>query len=294
MKKLLLATMIAAACGTASAQVSLSGKASYWYSNTEVGTAKTKSIAAEPTSNVAVTATEKLGMGLTARVAVETSLSGNNVDGSNDTRLGDRQSTVGLAHRLGSVDLGRNVHSQFLAVSNNDAFSTLIGSVAGDVHNLRGLRLSNATFIAVNAIPGVVLNLDRSQAGTAGAEATAMGGSVSMFGLNASVARFEQGAERSDVVGANYKISNTTLFYSHSDNKGAVASKGDLAGVRHQMGALAVKASYGRTDRDVKAWNIGSDYSLSKRTEVGIAFRNVDQVAQVDIKQVSVGLTHRF
>lgn len=294
MKKLLIATMIAAACGSAAAQVTLSGKASYWYSSTEVGKTTTKGIGAEPTSNFAITATEKMGNGLTARAVVETSLTGNNVDGGADTRLGDRQSTVGMVHRLGSIDLGRNVHSQFLAVSNNDAFSTLIGSVAGDVHNLRGLRLGNAAFVAINAVPGMNLTMDRSQAG-AGQEATSYGVNGTLGPVNVSAARFEQGAERSDVLGANAKFADTTVYYSHSDNHGVVANKGDLVGLRHQMGAVAVKASYGKTNTNIKAWNVGTDYSLSKRTEAGIAFRNVDLAANAaDIKQISVGITHRF
>ena len=290
MKKLLLATMIAAA-GAANAQVGLSGKASYWYSTTETGAATTRSIAAEPTSNIAITATEKLGMGLTARAVVETSLSGNTVDGGNDTRLGDRQSTVGLVHNLGSLDIGRNVHTQFLAISNNDAFSTLIGSIAGDVHNLRGLRLNNAAFAAFTPMKGVSVNVDRSEAGAA-AEATVAGANVSVGPVSVAVARFEQGAERSDVLAANVKWQNTTLFYSHSDNKGIVNTKGDLVGARQQLGPMAFKASYGKTDKDVKAWNVGADYALSKRTEVGIAYKNVDLLA--DVKQVSVGLTHKF
>lgn len=294
MKKLLLATMIAAVCGTAGAQVGLSGKASYWYSSTEVGKTTTKGIAAEPTSNFAITATEKMGNGITARAVVETSLSGNTIDGSGNTQLGDRQGTVGLSHRLGSIDLGRNVHTQFLAVANNDPFAALIGSVAGDVHNLRGLRISNAAFVSVNALPGVSLNIDRSEAGAA-AETTVFGASGKVGSVSVAAARFEQGAERSDVIGLNAKMQNTTLFYSHSDNRGVIASKGDLVGVRQQMGAIAVKASYGKTNTNLKAWNVGTDYSLSQRTELGLAFRNVDLAANAsDIKQVSVGITHRF
>lgn len=295
MRKLLLATMIAAACGTASAQVGLSGKASYWYSNTEVGQTTTRGIAAEPTSNVAITATEKLGNGITARAVVETSLSGNTLDGTANTQLGDRQGTVGLSHRLGSIDLGRNVHTQFLAVANNDPFAALIGSVAGDVHNLRGLRISNAAFVSVNALPGFSLNIDRSEANAVNNETTVFGASGRVGPVSVAAARFEQGAERSDVIGLNAKLQNTTLFFSHSDNRGVVASKGDLVGVRQQMGAIALKASYGKTNTNVKAWNVGGDYSLSKRTELGLAFRNVDLVAaNSDIKQVSVGITHRF
>lgn len=292
MKKFLIASAIASMAGMASAQVGLSGKVSIWHDSTKVGSARDNSMWQEPTNNVAVTATEKVGMGLTARAVIETSLGNNSIDG-HGTRLGDRQSTVGLAHQLGTIDLGRNVHSQFLAVTLNDAFGTLYGSVAGDVHNLRGLRMSDGVFVSVKPMDNIVASWDRSQ--TVGQEATAVGVSATLGPVFGAVARYEQGSEVSTVVGVNGRMGNTTLFYSHSDNKGVATSKGDLVGVRQQMGAFAVKGSYGRTDTDIKAYAVGLDYSLSKRAEVGVAFRSVDYAANShDAEQVGVGLTYRF
>jgi len=293
MKKILVAASIAAMSTVATAQVSLSGKISVWGDNTKVGNASSATTMwNEPTNNVAINAQEKLGNGLTARAVVETSLHGNTLDNTG-TRLGDRQATVGLAGKMGSLDLGRNVHSQFLAVANNDAFSTLYGSVAGDVHNLRGLRISDGTFVSVTAIPGLTVSYDRSQ--TPGLEATAasVGGSVGP--VKAVVARYELNNEVSTVYGLNGKVGSTQLFYSHSDNQGVLNSKGHLVGARHPLGAFIVKGSYGQTDTDVKAYSVGLDYALSKRTEVGVAYRNVDKLAVVhDVKQIGVGLTHRF
>lgn len=292
MKKAILAAVISTMATVASAQVSLSGKVSVWGDNTKVGGQGSTSMWNEPTNNIAVGVQEKLGNGLTARVTVETSLHGNTYDGGS-TRFGDRQSTVGLASKVGSLDLGRNVHSQFLAIATNDAFSTIYGSVAGDVHNLRGLRFGDGAFVAVTAVPGVTATYDKSQ--TPGQEAYAASVGASLGPVNGTIARYERDAEQSTVVGANAKLKNTTLYYSHSDNKGVVVSKGDLVGVRHQMGHIAAKASYGRTNTNINAYSIGADYALSKRTEVGIAYRNVDLVASAnDIKQIGVGLTHRF
>jgi predicted porin len=79
---------------------------------------------------------------------LDTSIGANTINGSG-TQMGDRQGTVGLASKVGSIDIGRNVHSEFLAITNNDVFGTMYGSVAGDVHNLRGLRVSNGVFATV-------------------------------------------------------------------------------------------------------------------------------------------------
>lgn len=291
MKKILVTTVLAATAMVASAQVSLSGKISEWVDNTKTGGVSATNMVMEPTSNIGFTAQEKLRSGMTARAVVETSLSGNTITGTG-TQLGDRQRTVGLSSQLGSIDLGRNVHSQFLAVTSNDAFSTLYGSVAGDVHNLRGLRLDNATFVSANLGKNLSVSHDRSQ--DAGG-ATSFGVEAKFGAMKANFARFEQGAERSDVIGARSTFGATTVFYTHSDNKGTDASKGNLVGAAHKMGAMTVKASYGTTNKDVKAMALGADYAFSKRTEVGVVYRNVDRVAAAnDVKQVAVGLTHRF
>lgn len=298
MKKIAIMALLAASFA-ASAQVSLTGKYSVWGDSTKTGSARTGTMVTDPTSNIAIGVKEDLGGGLSARAVVETTLGATNtVDGTNNTQFGDRQSTVGLASKLGSVDVGRNVHSQFLAVTNNDAFGTLYGSVAGDVHNLRGLRFSNGTFVATNLGP-LSATWDRSNNASGTVDSTAYSLGAKVLGFTATVARFEQGAaEKSTVVGASTKLGGTSVFYTHSDNTSATAGetkKGDLVGLAQQFGAYTAKASYGKTNTDVKAYNVGLDYALSKRTQVGVAYRNVDVAGtSSDIKQVGVGLTHRF
>lgn len=297
MKKVVLATLLATAGIVAQAQVTLTGKVSQWMDNTTTGTSRVQGMAMEPTSNINIGVKEDLGGGLSARATLETSLNGNTVAGTG-TQLGDRQSTVGLASKAGSIDVGRNVHSQFLAIANNDPFNTLYGSVAGDVHNLRGLRFSNGAFVATKMGP-VNATWDRSNnvPGTADSTAYSLGATVA--GVTATVATFQQGAaEKSTVVGASARVGQTGVFYSHSDNKSATAGetkKGDLIGASQRIGSITAKASYGKTNTDVKAYNLGADYHLSKRTEVGVAYRNVNVAGTSnDIKQLGVGLTHRF
>ena len=300
MKKITLAAVMALATLGASAQVTISGKYSVWGDSTKTGNTRTGTMVTDPTSNIAIGVKEDLGGGLSARAVVETTLgTTNSVDGTSNTQLGDRQSTVGLAGKVGSIDIGRNVHSQFLAIANNDSFNTLYGSVAGDVHNLRGLRFSNGAFVATSIGP-IVATYDRSNNGAGVEDVTSTSLGAAVGPVNAVVANYVNatGTEKSTVVGANTKLGNTAVFYSHSDNHSVTAGetkKGDLVGVAQTFGAYTAKASYGKTNTEVKAYNVGVDYALSKRTQVGVAYRVVDLAGTTqDIKQVGVGITHRF
>lgn len=293
MKKIALATLLAATTMVASAQVSISGKVAEFVDSTKTGAVRTTSIAGEPTNNITVSATENLGGGLKARVVLDTSIGANSINGGG-TQLGDRQGTVGLASGAGSVDIGRNVHSEFLAITNNDVFGTMYGSVAGDVHNLRGLRVSNGVFATLSPVKGVTVSYDRTQ-GATGTDATSYGVNTSFAGVGITAARFEQGAETSTVVGLSTKVAGTRLTYTHSDDKGVVNSKGDLIGAARAFGALTAKASYGRTNQDVKAYSVGVGYAFSKRTDLEVAYRNIDKTGtSLDVTQVGVGVIHRF
>jgi hypothetical protein len=295
MKKLLL-VLAATVATAASAQTTVYGRMNATVDQTKTGSTTVNSMVND-LSHVGIRVTEDLGQGLKARAVVETAIGSQDPTGSAATQLGDRQSTVGLAHNFGSVDVGRNVHSQFLALSNNDAFGTLYGSVAGDVHNLRGLRLSNGAFVAVNPVKDVTATYDRTYTAT-GTEASAYSITGKFGPVTGTAARYEAGVEKSTVVGASASFGNTAVFYSHSDNESATAGetkKGNLIGVAQKVGAFTAKASYGATNTNVKAYNVGVDYAFSKRTSAGVAYRNVNAAtAAADIKQVGVGLTHLF
>lgn len=295
MKKLLL--VLAATVATAvSAQTAVYGRINATVDSTKTG-ANTVNSLVNDLSHIGIRVTEDLGNGLKARATFETAVGTQDPTGSAATQLGDRQSTIGLANTLGSVDVGRNVHSQFLAVSNNDAFGTLYGSVAGDVHNLRGLRLSNGAFVTVTPFKGVTGSYDRTYTAT-GTEASAYSLTGQLGPVTGTVARYEAGVEKSTVVGAATTFGNTSVFYSHSDNESATTSetkKGNLIGATQKFGKFTAKASYGETNTNVKAHNIGVEYAFSKRTSAGVAYRNVNAAtAAADVKQVGVGLTHLF
>lgn len=293
MKKTVIATVIAAALSTpllASAQVALSGKVGMWTDSTKVGDTTTNSLVVEPTSNLAVVASERVGK-VTARATVETSLRGNTMGGSS-TQFGDRQFTAGLSTPFGSVDFGRNVHSHFLAITGADAFSTLYGSVAGDVHNLRDLRIGDGVYVAATPLKGVTATFDRS----VGGDTMAFGVGTQFMGVKVNAARWDGGKDVSDVLALQAKVAGFGVSWIHSaDTTSGVKTVGDSFGLTRTLGRATLKGTYGRTDRDLTAYALGADYALSKRTEVGVSFRKVDRAGSAgDVQGVGVGLTHRF
>ena len=291
MKKILIAATLAAAAFAASAQVTVYGKINATVDSTKTGSSAAVSSIVNDSSRVGLQVTENLGNGMVARAVIETAVASQDPVAGSGTQLGDRQSTVGLANRFGSVDVGRNAHSLFNTISSSDAFDANYGSVASDIHNLRGVRVGNGVFVALKALPGVTVNVDRTITAV-GTEATAVAAGAKLGAVGINLARYEQGTEKSTVVGATTKLGTTNLFYSYSDNQGVVASKGHLVGASRAFGAYTVKASVGDTNTSVRAYNLGVDYALSKRTVAGVAYRNVDAVT--DIRQVGVGITHRF
>lgn len=294
MKKLLLATLLAGLATTASAQVVVSGKLGTTIDRTEVGARTTNGFLNDPTSNFAITATEKSGP-FAFRAVVETSLFGNTETLGSETRLGDRQRTLGLGYQNLGVDFGRNVHSHFLNVTTHDPFSTVYGSVAGDIHPLHGLRISNGIFAHAHVAKTAHVNFEKTYGEAV--ETRVMAGSASLGPVKATVSHFEKGVDKSLVISAGADIAGNKLTATYSDNEGTVNHKGMTVNAMRDVGPWTLKASYGKTSTEVKAYSLGAVYNFSKRTEVGVAYRNVDRAAVAsigDINQIGLGLTHRF
>lgn len=293
MKKLLITAALLATTAMASAQTTVYGYMNATVDSTKTGSTRTDSIVND-ISHIGVKVNEDLGGGLSARAVIETKIGSQDPTGSAPTQLGDRQSTVGLASKFGSIDLGRQAHGIFTTVASGDPFNALYGTITDDIHNTRGVRLSNGMFARVNAVPGVTLGADRTYTAT-GSEATVYSVAGAVGPVNAGLATFEQGNEKSTVVSAGTKFANTNVFYTYSDNKGLDNRKGNMIGASQKFGAYTLKASYGKTNTDIKAYNVGAEYAFSNRTNVLVSYRNVDRPdSTTDIKQVGVGITHRF
>jgi hypothetical protein len=301
MKKIVLAAALLAVSMGASAQVAVSGKIMEFVDRTKTGSVATSSLYADPTSNIAVTATEDLGGGLKARAVVETRIfASDSAATSNYTRLGDRQSTVGIASKMGSVDLGRNIHSVFGTVASTDVFGAMYGSVASDVHNLRNLRVSNATFLTLNPMQNVSVSYEKANATTDLTQSSSVSYGVtgSLAGVTGSYSRYESGIEKTNMFGLGMKVMSTQVALLHSEDTGTAGKiNGTSVGVAQPIAGtpFTVKGSYGTKTGNTKAYAVGVDYNLSKRTQLGVAYRNVNATGTAnDVAQVGVGITHSF
>ena len=291
MKKIVIATMLAAASIVATAQITVSGNLRPFLDNTNVGGSSSTSMKSD-SSRIGVSASETLGGGLTARAMIETSVAATNPVSGTETKFGDRQTTVGLSSNVGSIDIGRKFNSHFLAITSNDVFGTAYGSIAGDVHNLRTIRSGDAIFVTAGA-GNFSGSFDRTV--TIGTESTSYSAVGVLGPVLATIAVFESGTVKSTMIAGQTSVLKLKTYVSYSlDKDNAVESTGTLIGASMPISTspLTAKISYGtKSLGDVKAYNVGADYALSKRTALSVAYRNV---TGSDTKQTGIGVTHQF
>ena len=301
MKNTILATMLALATTAASAQVSVYGRLSEFVDSTKTGTTTVKSLVND-SSRIGFRAGEKLGAGLTARVVIETSVAADDPKTGATTQLGDRQSTVGLAGKFGSVDLGRKEHSEYITMKTADPFGGgNYATIASDVFNDRSKRIGDGAYLGTTAGP-VSVTYDRSMyTNLATAEATSWSLASKVGPISAAVARFASGMDHTNVVTVSGKVAGMEVSTIQSKDKtGVVQTTGRLYGVTAPINnTVSVKGSYGiktgLAAGDVKAYNVGVNYAFSKRTSASVAYRSVDAGGTAnDIKQVGLGLSHNF
>jgi predicted porin len=301
MKKIAIATLLAATTLVATAQVSVYGKISEFADSTQTGTVKINSLVND-SSRFGIKAEEKLGHGLSARVVVETSVVADDPKVGAATQLGDRQSTIGLTSKFGTVDLGRKEHSEYITMKNADPFGGAnYASVSVDVVNTRDKRIGDGAYLATSFGP-VSATYDRSMyTNPATLEATSWSIGGKLGPVTAAVARFESGTDYTNVATLSGKLIGLELSTIQTEDKtGKVATKGHFYGVTAPVtGPLSVKASYatktGLATGEVKAYNVGFNYAFSKRTNVLVAYRNVNAGGTAnDVKQFGLGLSHSF
>ena len=294
MKKIALATILAAASLAASAQVTVYGKLRAYEESVTVGSASAVTALTNDSSRLGFKGTEALGGGLSANFTIETGIG---ADAPAATTLGDRTMQVGLSNKLGSVGVGRDKHTIARTLDNYDAMGNVYGSSTAVIHAAQGSRLSNALFVSATPMAGLTVNYINSNSEAAGVNnAQAASIEFTRGPISATVASFDNGTtSTSTIYGAKVKVekTGTTVFATYSDDKVAgVTSSGKSIGVNHPVtGSLMALASYGTNDT-TKAFDLGATYSLSKRTMVHA--RYIKEDAAVTTTKYALGMEHNF
>ena len=293
MKKIAIATILAAVSIAASAQVTVYGKLRVYEESSSIGSASAVTALTNYSSRLGFKGTEALSNGLSANFTIETGIG---ADAPAATTLGDRTMVVGLSNKLGSVSVGRDKHAIARTLDNYDAMGNAYGSSVNTIHAAHSSRLSNALFASATVMPGLSVNYQNSNSEVAGVT-NAQAGSIEFTRgpIAATVAYFDNGTtSTTTIAGAKYSIAQTgtTVFGLYSDDKVAGAtSTGKTIGVTHPVGAFVALASYGEKS-GAKALDLGATYSLSKRTMVHA--RYIKEDAATTTTKYALGMEHNF
>jgi len=290
MKKLLIASTVIAAAIGAQAQTVIYGSVGEVLTRDSANSTNVNGVTSDR-SYIGLRVTEDLKNGVTARAVIETDIGG-------ATSLGNRQTTVGLASSLGSVDLGKAFHSTAQAIRAADPYVDSLSSVAGAIHNTHGLRFSNAVFVSAAPVAGVKFNADRSSG--LGSGAYSLSAQTAFQGITFTGAYFNGTDTQTQFVSAQGTVGplGTRVAVSHSRSADMdVKTRGTMAGVSQPIAKtpFTAKASWGVGSDSLTAYNIGGAYALSKRTSVEAAYRKVSaNGTSRDVAQVAVGIYHQF
>ena len=317
MKKILLVAALFSLAGLATAgdNVEVYGKLNEYVNSYKLGTATAVTQGYNDSSRFGVRGSEDLGAGLKATFIVETNLNAENpgtashsTTTATPTALGDRESRVGLRNDYFSVDLGHGKQVIGRTLDNYDTFGNFDLSATNVVHSTQGQRLSNAVFLTATPIAGVTARFEQAESNTTAKATQAAGVEVAKFGASLAVNRFDNNAgSASNQYAAKYTFAptgTTVLALYSKDTVANVKSVGETVGVTQVVPgvkALSVLATYGKKDdksvanNDLKAFALGANYSLSKRTTLQARYIKEDfKVATGDVREVAVGIQHNF
>jgi predicted porin len=294
MKKIAIATILAAASLAASAQVAVYGKMRVYEESVTVGSASAVTALTNDSSRLGFKGNEALSNGLSANFTIETGIG---ADAPAASTLGDRTMIVGLSNKLGSVNVGRDKHTIARTLDNYDAMGNVYGSSTATIHAAQGSRFSNALFVSATPMAGLTVNYINSNSEVAGVNNPQAASIEFTRGpISATVASFDNGTtSNSTIYGAKVKVekTGTTVFATYSDDKvSGVTSTGKSIGVNHPLtSSLMALASYGENNT-TKAVDLGASYSLSKRTTVHARYIKEDATATTT--KYALGMEHNF
>jgi predicted porin len=301
MKKIAIAAALAIAATTSFADTTVYGKMRVYEESYKLGTSKSVMQLSNSDSRIGFKAVEDLGNGLKANAIVETGVTADAPDTGSASQIGNRQSTLGLSHALGSVDLGRAKHAIGRTLDNYDVFGNAAFSSTAVVNAAQGQRLSNATMVTANIVNGVSVSYQRGASEVIGTpSATAGSIDVNVAGVQATYATYDnQTNSTSNLYAAKYTFAPTATTVSairSKNNVVGVKTTGNSVGVAQPVGKspVTVLASYGSNEQ-VKATNVGVNYAFSKNTSLQARYIKEDNVVNAkDLRRVAVGMEMNF
>lgn len=304
MKKLLLASLLAAATGIASAQtVEVNGFLREFVTTTKAGAAQQNitGITSDAPSSIKFSGSEDLGGGLKARFVIQTAVFADAPSTSPSTQLGNLTSTLGFANQYGSIDMGRQKHAYRLMYDNIDPFLIGTFSPLSYAHSLQGSRLNNAIYTQVNLGP-VTLKYDHGFSEVDGLGASKTGSASATFaGVTAAVAFYKddsvvQNKGTSASLATTLPTKTEVAAIVTRDETTTTTSHAWSVVAKHPIGKFDVKAGYSHKDLGgINAYAVGAGYNFSKRTSVELiqTVANANTSAN-DVRITAVGINHKF
>lgn len=267
-------------------------------------------------SRIGFKGSEDLGGGLKAIWQIESGLGGGS-DGMGTGSIGTRNTFVGLAGGFGTVLMGRHDTPYKIATGKYDVFADTIGDYnlgradLSVIENTHDYRSPNAIAYISPSIGG--LTVAAAVIATNSAANLDDGDSMDAYSL---AAMYANGPLTVDVayqdvkavdskglkIGAGYTMGDLKLGVVYEDiDSGSTSPVRDgdswLINAVYNMGAIALKASYGSVDTDFadgNMWALGADYNLSKRTTAYVVYANGDDDNGSDVSGWNLGVKHSF
>jgi predicted porin len=270
---------------------------------------------------------EDLGGGLKAIWQIEQQFDATSADNTAMGGQGLRNTFIGLSGGFGTVVLGRHDTPYKLSTTKYNVFADTIADYAATRLDNTALitghaRASNAiayispNFSGLSFSGAVVTSTDQLDSGDS-MDAISLAAGYANGPLTVDLAWEKIGSAVGSLtdlddrkawkLGAGYSFGAAKIGAVYEDvNDDADRDSLFLVG-SYTMGAIVLKGQYGQVDAatDMKAWALGADYNLSKRTTAFIVYGSGDDDRVVaaagtvthnadGVKGWNIGMTHNF
>lgn len=301
MKKIVImaATVLALASTAALAQptVSVTGKINIGIQKTGDDKTSLTGGADGADSRVILSGTENLGSGMSAKFMLET---GFKVDtgtlDNTSNQLFQRQSWAGLSSsKLGEVRLGRQYTLGFLgSIGNMPSTYTDPQLAAGLGFNGLGSRNSDQIQYWSPTISGFQVGASTQLAGdtVAKTEEVAVKYSTGPVAVNLTTAKVAGTTGQSYGLNATYDLKLVQVSTGIVDKAGVGTGKGSFVRLVAPVGSAQLFAGYAHnSDTTTDAYDVGTYYSLSKRTKLYAVYGSGNKTVT---DRIAFGLDHSF